>query len=76
MDWWINLQNPSMALVRLKWLKWGCAVLGKRRPGYGSATACWHKESLSLEDVDMYYIYPELKIANYSSETRKGAGPL
>ena len=58
MDWWINFQNPSMALVRLKW---GCAVLGKRRPGYGSATACWYKGSLSLEDVDIY-IPPNLKL--------------
>ena len=27
MGWWINFQNPSMALVRLKW---GCAALGKK----------------------------------------------
>ena len=27
MGWWISFQNPSKALVRLKW---GCAVLGKR----------------------------------------------
>ena len=47
MGWWIGFQNPSIALVRLKW---GCAALGKRWPGYRSAAAC---RSLALEDINI-----------------------
>ena len=53
MGWWINFQNPSMALVRLKW---GCAALGKRLnvPDIVPQQTCWYKGSLSLEDVNVY----------------------
>ena len=47
MGWWTGFQDPSMALVRLKW---GCADLGKRWPEYRSAAACW---SLTLEDTNI-----------------------
>ena len=45
-----GFQDPSMALVRLKW---GCAALGKRWPAYRSAAAC---RSLAIGDINIVAI--------------------
>ena len=58
MGWWIGCQNPSIALVRLKW---GCAALGNRWPGYGSAAACWYDRSLALGEIKISILWQEIR---------------